>query len=80
MENKKKQVKFNIKVRFKTIPNRESLIQYKHMLWWTPQEYYYNRCVMSNEIRYFMKKHGYTDFKKCSDLFWDDYTGSALIL
>ena len=76
----KKRVHFNTKVKFKTIPNRDTLIPDKSDLWWCSQEYFYNRCVFNNEIRFFMFKYGFTNFNQCKTLFWEDYTGSALIL
>uniref|UniRef100_A0A6C0DQV8 Uncharacterized protein n=1 Tax=viral metagenome TaxID=1070528 RepID=A0A6C0DQV8_9ZZZZ len=83
MENNKsskKHVSFNIKVKFKTIPNRDTLTEFKSLLWWSPDEYYYNRCIITNEARLFMHKNGYTNFKQCASLFWADYSGTALIL
>ena len=76
----KKKVKFNTKVKFKTIPNRESLLPNKDLFWYNQHDYIYNRCVFSNEVKYFMFKFGYSDFNKCKYLFWEDYTGSSVIL
>jgi len=76
----KKKVHFNTKVKFKTIPNRDTLLPNKHIFWWNQQDYFYSRCVFSNEVKYFMYKYGYSNFNQCRTLFWEDYTGSSIIL
>lgn len=77
---KKHRVQFNTKVKYKVIPNRQTICSYKGDLWWDSTTYRFNRYIFSNEISLFMFKYNYTNFKECSTMFWEDYLQLSMIL